>query len=177
MAPTATRETPSTFSPAPSVTGGSAGVLFEDGTVNNLGTISGVGAGSIGISSLEGVTVVNSGTITGQSFGIFSAQVGNNLSLITNFRHHLGRAKRRGHRCGPPQAVQFGDHHRPRFAAGLRRYRSWRRHRRQLRHHIRGLTGIRFAGLLNNLVNSGTIASLGGVGGKAIEFVTGSATR
>jgi uncharacterized protein with beta-barrel porin domain len=161
--------------PGASVTGGSAGVLFEDGTVNNLGTISGVGAGSIGISSLEGVTVVNSGTITGQSFGIFSAQVGNNLSLITNFRTISAGENGVGIDAGPLKLFNSGTITAPGLQLGFGVIARGDATVVNSGTISGGLTGIRFAGLLNNLVNSGTIASLGGVGGKAIEFVTGSA--
>jgi hypothetical protein len=154
-----------------SVTGDAVGVTFNDGTVNNLGTISGVGAGSIGISSLEGVNVVNSGTISGQSFGIFTSQAGNNnLSSITNFRTISAGENGVGIDAGGPlKLFNSGTITAPGLQLGSGVIATSDATITNSGSISGGLIGIKVVGTAN-IVNSGTIASLGGVGGKAIEL-------
>ena len=66
-----------------SVTGTVNGLRFNDGTVNNFGTITGHGTGVFdgAISAVETATVFNSGTITGDRRGILAFTAAN----ITNF--------------------------------------------------------------------------------------------
>lgn len=77
--------------PGATVSGTQSGVVLDDGTVNNLGTIQGNGSGGAGILVNNNLTLQNSGTITNQSttsgFGL--AIVGN--ANITNSGTISGR--------------------------------------------------------------------------------------
>ena len=66
-----------------SVTGKVNGLRFNDGTVNNFGTITGQGTGvtEAAISAIDTANVINSGTITGTRLGIFAFTAAN----VTNF--------------------------------------------------------------------------------------------